>query len=166
MIVSRMRDTLAQARVGVQDLRDALATARRRLEVERQELATTQRRRGLAQSIGDAETVRVAEQYERLHAERVEVLSRKVAAQEEELAIAEREVAQMMTELKAAASGAIPPGGRGENAAALEDLEAELDGGAAAAREEIDALSRQRSRSEREADAARRLEELKRRMGK
>ena len=96
-IVSRMRDTLVQAKVGLQDLRDALAQSRKRLETERQELDTVQRRKRLAEQIGDAETVRIAVQYEQMHAERLEVLTRKLEAQESELALAEREGCPLIT---------------------------------------------------------------------
>jgi hypothetical protein len=172
-IVSRMRDTLVQAKVGLQDLRDALAQSKQRLELERRELDTVQRRKRLAEQISDAETVRLATQYEQMHAERVAVLGRKLEAQESELALAERDVAQMMVELRQAASG-IPSAGERSNAAmsaAMDEIESELGGGAGSGqngslREEIDGLSRARTRADHEADAARRLEELKRRMGK
>jgi hypothetical protein len=167
-MMSRMRDTLVQAKMGLQDLRDALAKSRQRLEQERRELDTVLRRKKLAEGIADAETVRLAEQYERLHAERVDVLARKVEAQESELALAEREVAQMMAELKTASSGSLGASDAASaTAAAMDELEAELgtnDGGPV--REEIDALGRSRARAAREADAAQRLEELKRKMGK
>jgi hypothetical protein len=172
-IVSRMRDTLVQAKVGLQDLRDALAQSKRRLDVERRELDTVQRRKRLAEQINDAETVRLASQYEQMHRERVAVLSRKIEAQEGELALAERDVEQMMTELRQAASG-IPTGPDRSKAAmnaAMEEVESELATGSGNGerqnlRDEIDGLSRARSRADHEADAARRLEELKRRMGK
>jgi deoxyribodipyrimidine photolyase len=172
-IVSRMRDTLVQAKMGLQDLRDALEKSRRRLDGERRELETVQRRKRLAEQAGDAETVRVAEQYEQLHAERVEVLARKLEAQESELVLAERDVSQMMAELRAAASG-IPSGSERSAAAvnaAMDEIESDLAGASnapknASLREEIDGLSRARTRADHEADAARKLEELKRRMGK
>jgi len=170
-IVSRMRDTLVQARVGLQDLRDGLEKSRRRLEAERRELDTVQRRKRLAEQINDSETVRLATQYEELHAERIQVLTRKLEAQESELALAERDVAQMMTELRSAASGIAPGSDRSGSTAAMnaamDEIESDLGGDAdRSIREEIDGLSRARSRADREADAARRLEELKRRMGK
>lgn len=171
-IVSRMRDTLVQAKVGLQDLRDALSQSKRRLDAERRELDTVQRRKGLAEQINDAETVRVASQYEQMHTERVAVLSRKIEAQESELALAERDVEQMMTELRQAASGIPTSGERGKAAmnAAMDEVESDLAGGSGSdggsVRDEIEGLSRARSRADREADAARRLEELKRRMGK
>jgi phage shock protein A len=169
-IVSRMRDTLVQAKMGLQDLRDALVQSRRRLESERRELDTIQRRRKLAEQINDAETVRVAVQYEQMHLERVQVLTRKVEAQESELALAERDVAQMMNELRAAASG-VPLAGERSNAAAMnaamDEIESELGGTRGeSVRDEIDNLGRARTRADHEADAARKLEELKRRMGK
>lgn len=172
-IVSRMRDTLVQAKVGLQDLRDGLEKSRRRLDAERRELETVQRRKRMAEQINDAETVRLAVQYEQLHSERLQVLTRKLEAQESELSLAERDVAQMMTELRNAASG-IPSGGDRNAAAmneAMDEIESELgegkgNGRDGSLRDEIDGLSRARTRADREADAARKLEELKRRMGK
>jgi hypothetical protein len=168
-IVSRMRDTLVQARVGLQDLRDGLAQSQRRLEQERREVDTVQRRRRLAEQINDAETVRLANQYEQMHSERVAVLERKLEVQESELALAERDVAQMMIELRQAASGIPAPGERSNAAvsAAMDEIESELGSGKnESLRDEIDGLSRTRTRADHEADAARKLEELKRRMGK
>jgi hypothetical protein len=169
-IVSRMRDTLVQAKVGLQDLRDGLEKSRRRLQAEQRELETVLRRKRLAEQISDAETVRLATQYEQLHAEKVAVLTRKLEAQESELALAERDVAQMMTELRNAASGIGPATDRSAAAmnAAMDEIESDLEGGTrdGGLREEIDGLSRAQSRADREADAARKLEELKRRMGK
>jgi len=168
-IVSRMRDTLVQAKVGLQDLRDGLAQSKRRLDHERRELDTVLRRKRLAEQINDAETVRLATQYEQMHAERVAVLERKLEAQESELALAERDVAQMMTELRQAASG-IPSTGERSSAAvsaAMDEIESELGSGKGESlRDEIEGLSRSRTRADHEADAARKLEELKRRMGK
>lgn len=162
-VVTRMKSTLVQARLGVDDLRDALAQSRRKLETEHRELATIRRRKELAVGIQDAETVSVAERFERQHQERVAVLEQKVAVQERELEMAEREVADMKVELRNAMSGI--PGSAGARIEdphedPLEDVQGEK------ARDEIDALARERARSDRDTDIARRLEELKRRMGK
>lgn len=169
-IVSRMRDTLVQAKVGLQEMREALERSRQRAERERQELETVRRRKTLASNIGDAETVKIAEKYELMHAERLEVVERKLLAQEGELALAEREVEAMSKELRAAMSGAVPPSTNAEARAAAElDEELSRDGSGSAGghvREEIDSLGRARARADREADAQRRLDELKRRMGK
>jgi hypothetical protein len=163
--LARMKQTLVTARLGLDDLRGGVAITRQRLEVERRELETMRRRKGLAAGIKDAETVALAEKYEAHHAERLAVLTRKLEAQEAELVIAERDVEEMNAELKSAMLGATPTGtplGR-EAAAAAADAAA---GDGSRVAEEIDAMGRARARSDREADAERRLAELKRRMGK
>ena len=169
-ILHRMRDTLVQAKVGIEEMREALARSKQRLELERRELDTVRRRKGLAANIGDAETVQIAEKYEQMHVERLEVIERKVAAQESELSLAERDVDEMTRELKLASVGATPAAGSPAEAQRMRDAHAEAEqetaDGGAAVRDEIDGLGRARARADREADAARKLEELKRRMGK
>lgn len=169
--VARMRDTLVQAKAGVHDLRDALEKSRKRAEVEERELETVRRRRQLAEGIGDAETVQIATRYEQVHAERVEIVRRKIAAQEAELALAEREVDEMSAELKAVVSGTAGSQAVGGGPdMATPDMSADADpagdADGAGLREQIDSLARARARADREAEAQRRLEELKRRMGK
>jgi hypothetical protein len=73
----------------------------------------------------------------------------------------------MAAELKTAMLGAGTPAsslGADERAAAAAADEAA--GGSAGVAEELDAMGRARARSDRDADAERRLAELKRRMGK
>jgi hypothetical protein len=167
--VARMRDTLVQARVGLSDLRDGVAAARTRLAVEQRELETVRRRKQLASGVGDQETVAVAERFESLHAERVALAARKLEVQEQELALAERDVAAMSGELRAAVSGIETPsaGTMGDPTTAAAAAEAEdALGDAAGLRDELDGLSRARARAAREADAAAKLEALKRKMGK
>ena len=99
------------------------------------------------------------------------MLEQKIAAMTQELAIAEREVEEMKAEIRAAMIGGPPPAaGSAAGAAGLEDpLEGVLDEDQAAAsklRDDIDSLARQRARADRDADADRRLEELKKKMGK
>jgi hypothetical protein len=158
-VVARMKDTLVRARLGVDDLKDSLAQSRRKLEAERRELETVRRRKELAARIQDTETVVVAERFERQHEERVRVLDEKVNVQARELELAESELEQMKGELRNAMTG-IPPSPAG---APLDDP---LFDEAVKARQDIDALARERARQDRDADAERRLEELKRRMGK
>jgi hypothetical protein len=156
--LARMKDTLAIARVGLDDLRAGVRETQSRLGAEQHELATVRRRKGLAAGIGDLETVAVAERYERQHADRVGVLERKLAAQQGELALAEGEVAEMGEELKAALAG-IPfaaPGAAGTEP--LDEREA--------AERELEALRRERRRASTEAAADEKLAALKRRMGK
>ncbi len=163
-IAAHMRDTLVQAKVGVADLKDALAKAKQQLAIEERELATMRRRKKLATDVHDAETAALAERHEGIHAERAGVLARKVAAQEEELVLVEREVAEMTAELRNATTGTggpprpVSPGTTG-------NLPDPLDTSDETLASELDALGRTRARADREADAERRLDELKRRMG-
>jgi hypothetical protein len=162
-VSARMRETLVQAKMGLEDLRVALEQSRRRLAAEEAELATVRRRKALAESISDQETVTVASRFEASHLERLAVLRRKLEAQEAELSMAEREVGEMSTELRAALSGVEPSPGIAAEAAREADAAAGDD---APMRAELDALDRARRRAAREADAERQLDELKRRMGK
>jgi hypothetical protein len=159
-LLARMKDTLATARIGLGDLRTGLEQTRARLAAERSELETVRRRKGLAARINDSETVTIATRFETQHAERVLVLERKLAAQEEELGLAEREVTEMADELRAALRGG--PSARAPEAAPDPTVDAE----ARAASEELDRLARARARADRDAEAAAKLEALKRRMGK
>jgi hypothetical protein len=161
LVASRMKDTLVQARMGLDDLRDGLEKTRQRLVAEEKELETVRRRKTLAEGIQDQQTVDIALKYEQMHVERVEVLRQKVTAQEAELVLAERDVAQMSAELKAVLAGTDPRG-----AAPALDTSDDSDADTGKLRDEIDTLGRARASAEREADAARRLDELKRRMGK
>ena len=162
-VLARMKDTLVQYRVGIEDMRSAAELTRKRLAHERKELETIRRRKALAAGIEDAETVRIAEQYENQHAERVAVLERKLEAQQEEVALAEREVQTMTAELKAAAAGAGTLGGAASAATASptaedplrDDLRADLDG-----------MARAQRRAAADSEAEAKLEALKRRMGK
>jgi HAMP domain-containing protein len=164
-IVNRMKSTLVQAKLGVDDLRDSLAASRRKLENEQRELSTIRRRKELAVGIQDAETVSIAERFERQQEERVLILEQKVAVQTRELEMAERELDTMKVELRNAMSGVGLSGQAGVRSD--EPLPDPLeDDPATKTRDEIDSLARERARADREADAARRLDELKRRMGK
>lgn len=163
-VLTRMKQTLVQARMGLDDLRGGVAITRQRLEVEVRELETMRRRKSAATAINDAETVALAEKHEAVHAERTDVLRRKLEAQEAELVMVEREVSEMTAELKQAIMGAGSAAGTITDDARAE-ADAVLDEGAGVA-EEIDALSRAGKRSAREAEADQKLAELKRRMGK
>jgi hypothetical protein len=162
--LAQMKQTLVQARMGLDDLRGGIEQTRQRLAAEQRELETVRRRKGLAAGINDLETVQLAEKYEVLHAERTDVLTRKLAVQESELAMVEREVAEMTTALKSAMSGVGGAPLQAESASA--EVDAMLDNTGADVAQEIDALGRASARSAREAEAERLLAELKRRMGK
>lgn len=152
-----MRETLVQARVGLADMRQGIEGTRLSLTAKQRELETVQRRKAQAAAIGDGETVRVAERYEGELASRIEVLTRKLAAQEDEVALGEREVSEMTAELRKAIGGVAPvPGTVPDPLATAES----------AALDELASLERSRARAARDAHADDRLAELKRRMGK
>lgn len=166
-IVAQMRETLVQARMGLDDLRRGVEETRTRLARERSELETVRRRKQLAEGIKDAETVAVAERYEKQHSERVAVFERKLETQEAELAMIEREVGEMNAEFKLAAAGATPGVSAGSHpgdatGAGAEDPVSDSAG----LRDEIDGLARARRRAEAESSADEKLAALKRRMGK
>lgn len=163
-VVARMKDTLVQATLGVEDMRTALTMTRRKLEVERRELETVRRRRELATGIQDAETMAVAERFEKQHTERAAVLEEKVLAQTHELELAERELDEMKAELRKAMTAGPTSARMPLTGVDPEDPLGDTTG--AKTSEEIDALARQRARADRDADAERRLEELKKSMGK
>ena len=99
----------------------------------------------------------------RVSAERTAVFERKLAAQESELALVEREVAEMTAALKSAIAGGAT--GTPLQSAEAAELDAMPDTSTGVA-DEIDALGRASARSAREAEADRALAELKRRMGR
>lgn len=150
-VLAMMRDALVQARMGVSEVRDALKDTRTLLARERAELETVRRRRELAVGIHDGETVKVAERFERRHAERIEVLERKLAAQEGELALTQSELDEMNVQYRSMQAGGgptmAPPSADGLGP-------------------EPDTLRREMDRAAREAEAERQLSELKRRMGR
>ncbi len=159
-LISAMRDTLVHARLAIDDLRDGVEVTRAKVEAERRELETVRRRKGLAENVGDAETVSIAGRFEAQHSERLGVLEQKLAAQEGELALVERDVAEMKEQLKAAMAGV---GSATAGATAPTDP---LDEGRSAVEQQLDELKRAERRASADAEAEARLAELKRRMGR
>jgi hypothetical protein len=161
-----MRQGIIDAKVAVAEMRDGVGRTRERLAAERAALETVRRRGRLASGINDAETVRIAAQYEQRHAERVGVLERKLAAQEAEVALAEQELAEMTAQLKAAAAG-VPLAGA--TSGATSGTTPGADPGAAPGGQSADEgeqLKQSIDRSARQSRAEQQLAELKRRMGK
>jgi hypothetical protein len=154
-----MREALVDAKVGLSQSRAARDAVAAQLERERTELATVRRRGQLAAGINDAETVKLATEYERKHSERITVLERKHEALEQEVALAERETAEMTAQLRQLTGGA--DSSAPSSAAAEEPLDSDR-----ANITELDSLRRTADRSARDADAEARLADLKRRMGK
>ena len=167
-IVAQMRETLVQARMGLDDLRKGVEETRARLARERSELETVRRRKQLAGGINDAETVAIAERYEKQHAERASLLERKLETQEAELAMVEREVGEMNAEFKLAAAGANPGVSAGPTTGgpAVGESVDDATTDNAGLGDEIDGLARARRRADAESTADEKLAALKRRMGK
>ncbi len=163
-VIARMKTTLVQATMGIDDLRNSHRMLEKKVEIERKELETVRRRRELAAGINDAETVSVAERFEKQHQEKLALMEEKLAIQTRELELAEREVTEMKAEIRAAMAGApgvsAPSLGEDPLDDPLEDVSA------AQTNAEIDALARSRARADRDAEADRRLDELKKKMGK
>jgi len=100
--VAALREALLEAKVGISTMRSALAATERELLREREQLEDAERRGRLAAGVPDAETVAVAERFAARHRERVAVLERKLIVQQDELLLAEREVADMLSEYRSA----------------------------------------------------------------
>jgi hypothetical protein len=163
-----MRATLVHAKLALDDLRGGIEVTRKRLLAERGELDTIRRRRGLAEKIGDKETVDVAVRFETLQGERIALHERKLEVQEGELALLEREVEEMTAQYKAANAG-VGSGMAAGAAAEMSDPGGETlrdTSGDPALDQELNSLDRARRRSASEAEADARLAELKRRMGR
>lgn len=150
-----------EARVGVGTMRDALADTERELVREQQHHADAERRGRMARNIQDAETAEVAERFVQRHANRIGLLTRKVAVQHEELQLAGQELEQLTVQLREVRRGI--PGGASE--AAWRDIEA-----AGGTRPDTDLaaelLGHDLDRSAREAAAEAQLAHLKRKLGK
>jgi len=165
-VLAMMREALVEAKVGVSQVRAAIEATRALLAREHTELETAQRRGRMATDIHDDETARVAGRYAAKHADRIAMLERKLEAQTSELALAEQELLEMTEQFHAMASGggAGAPGLGGSPSSATtapqsEPADAALDA-------DFAGLRRAAEQTAREADAERRLEELKRRMGR
>jgi hypothetical protein len=147
-----------EARLGVRAMQDALAATATELAAERQQLEDAERRGKLAAMVPDPETVRIAERYAGRHRERAVILERKLAVQREELALAQRELADMTSEAKRATADHPSE----TISAAWRDLES-----AGATRpDEHDRMQAEADRQRREHAVEAQLAYLKRKLGK
>ncbi|HWK89570.1 MAG TPA: hypothetical protein VNP72_06225, partial [Longimicrobium sp.] len=101
-ILSAMRREMVDAKASLPLLEEAHQAAVRDLERERRALDDAVRRGGLAEKIGDAETVRVAAEFAEKHRRRVAVLEEKVRATRDEHALRRDEVQEMLHRYKEA----------------------------------------------------------------
>ena len=154
-----MREAVIEAKVAVAEIHDAVTRTDRELGAERQRLADAERRGRLATEIQDQETVTVAERFAAKHRERVGVLERKLAAQREELALAEQ------AQLRSADRGR--PAMESERSTERAWGDVQSGGGTRPGMDLQDELLKSDlDRAAREAAAARQLEELKKKMRK
>jgi hypothetical protein len=158
-----LRDAVIEAKAAVNAMRDQLAATERELALEQRQLADAERRGQLAGEIADQETVGIAQRFATRHRERVGVLERKLAVQQDELGLGVRELESMTTELRAAQQGRAPGGTsadtawRGIEAAGGTRPELDLDG---------ELLRAQAERKLHEATVDAQLAHLKRKLGK
>jgi len=101
-----LREAVLEAKVGVQAMRSALAATEQELAAERRQLADAERRGQLAAQVPDQETVTIAERFAQRHRTRVELLERKLVVQRDELALVEREAADMLREYRSGTGAA------------------------------------------------------------
>ncbi len=149
---AQMHRAAVEGRAAIAKMREDVAETEREIAVEQRHLEDARRRGRLAAEIEDEETVEVAQRFATKHAERFAVLEQRLSAQQAELALADREVEEMVGQLKelerrgVVGAPSIPP-------EAIPDLEGARLG------EELDQAAR-------EAAADIQLRELKKRMGK
>jgi ABC-type phosphate transport system auxiliary subunit len=157
-VLSGMRDAVIEARAALEGMKQGVVKTEQRLILERRQLEDAERRGRMAGEIDDQETVDVAELFTAKHRERVEVLQDKLEAQRAELALAERELAEMKGQLKKAA---------GSSHAETAWREIEAAGGVRPETDVGDELLRsQMDRAAREAEAEAKLDALKKKMGR
>jgi phage shock protein A len=101
-LLGAMRREMVEVRAQLPLLEQNHAAAVGELERERARLDVTVRRRGQAERIGDAETVRVATEFEEKHRRRIAVLEDKVRAAKAEWELRRDEAGEMMTRYKEA----------------------------------------------------------------
>jgi phage shock protein A len=97
-----MRKEMVAARAALPEFETDLQRVRNDLARERDALAQCHRRARMAERIGDAETVRVANDFGARHQERIVVLEQKIAAAEAELVLRRKEVGEMTLRYKEA----------------------------------------------------------------
>lgn len=101
-LLSAMRREMVEARAALPVLEESARRADMELAVERRRLEDTERRRGQAERIGDAETVRIAEEFAAKHRERVALLEDKARVARREQEMRAQEAGEMVRRYKEA----------------------------------------------------------------
>jgi hypothetical protein len=99
---------MLDTKVAISQVSEALGRTTRELDGERVRLVDAERRGTLANGIGDQETVDLAQIWIAKHQARVELLERKLAVQQDELAMAERQLEEFNQEYRKARAGIRP----------------------------------------------------------
>jgi len=152
---SGLFEAMVETKTAIAGIKEAIATTARELAVERQSLADAERRGKLAAEIQDTETAELAEIWTAKHRERVGLLERKQAVQQDELAYAERQLEEMSNQYRQAKAGVPPSAGAATSGPGSLSENPELD--------------REGGRLDREARAAlvqQQLSDLKRKLGR
>lgn len=102
-LLRAMKRELVNARAGLSRLETEIGKTRAEAEREEAEARTCVRREEMARRIGDEETVRVARRYAERHLQRKDLLEKKAAVLEQELASRRAEAEEMTERLKEAA---------------------------------------------------------------
>ncbi len=161
---SLLQEAVVEAKVAEAGMRDGLGKSESTLAREQQQLADAERRGGLASQIGDHETMQVAEQFVVRHRERIDLLTRKIEVQREELRLAEADLEKMTAEWRGAKMGT-GTGPTANQRAAWDDIEA-----AGGVRPETDVdgdlLKHQPRRTHLDAAVKAQLDHLKKKMGR
>jgi hypothetical protein len=100
-----LREAMIELKIGLQAMREGLDATTRQVEEQRQHLADVERRGRLAAAVPDLETVRIAEEFAEKHRERIALLERKLAVQQQEVTMAQQDLDELRTSFKAASMG-------------------------------------------------------------
>lgn len=119
-----LREAMIELKLGLQAMQDGLEATTSQVDEERQHLADAERRGRLAAAVPDPETVRIAEEFAEKHRERIALLERKLAVQQQELTMAQRDLDELRTRFKAASMGLEDDGNLASVNQAWRDLEA------------------------------------------
>lgn len=154
-----LHGAMVETKVALGTLQDALARTGRELSAERQQLADAERRGRLAAEAGDQETVEVAQRFVARHTERIAVLERRLAVQQDEMLLLERDYSELSESYRLARRGIppSPPPRVTEADLGLEDPAVERD---------LEGLERRATREELDAAVQAQLAALKAKLGK
>lgn len=97
-----MREEVTEAKASLRELEDTIRKTAAQVEREQREIETCERRERMARQIGDEDTARVAAEFAAKHRERKAILEQKGQALEKELALREREIEEMLDQIREA----------------------------------------------------------------